>query len=184
MKKKIVFLDRDGVICQKPDNNAYVLNWDGFHFLPGSIEAIAKLTKAELPIIIISNQACISKGLNTQADLDDMTAKAVAEIEKAGGKIEKFYYCPHQRSDNCDCRKPKTGMFKQAAKDFEINFAESYFIGDSKQDIGAAHNIGCHSILVLSGGSKREDAEGWEIKPEFIYKDLLAVTELIIKEEE
>jgi len=173
MKKKIVFLDRDGVICQKPDNDAYVLNWDEFHFLPGSIEAIVRLTKAGWPIMVISNQACISRGLNTQGDLDDMTAKAIVEIEKAGGRIEKFYYCPHQNSDKCDCRKPKTGMFREAARDFEIDFAESYFIGDSRRDIEAAHNIGCHSILVLSGGSRREDTDGWEIKPEFICKDLL-----------
>jgi len=174
---KIIFLDRDGVINRDSGFGAYVTSWKVFEFLPGSLLALKKLHQAGYRVIVISNQAGVSKGLYTKQDVDELTQNMQKEVAAAGGKLEAVHYCLHQDSDNCDCRKPKTGMFAQATKGMEINFADTFFVGDSRRDVLAAKAIGAKSIFVLSGNTKLADLD---VKPDFIAKDLLNAVERII----
>ena len=174
---KVIFLDRDGVINRDPGFGGYITCWDEFEFLPGALEALKKLSQAGFEVIVISNQAGVAKRLYTEEDLDELTRNMLKEVEKAGGRIHSVHYCPHKDEDNCACRKPQTGLFSQATKDLEVDFSDSFFVGDNRRDVLAAAAIGCRSIFVLSGNTKLEDLD---IKPDFIAEDLLGAVDKII----
>lgn len=177
---RVIFLDRDGVINRDP-TGGYVTNWEDFHFLDGSKEAIKKLTDSGYEVILISNQAGVAKGLYTLEALDEITRRMTAEIEKAGGKIGSVFYCPHRDEDNCDCRKPKTGLFRKATEGLDIDFGKTYFIGDGVMDIEAGRNAGCKTILVLSGKTSIDDRENWTAQPDYIFKDLLEAVNWLLE---
>lgn len=185
--KKVIFIDRDGVINKDPGGwteHSYVTKWEDFYFLPGSKGALKKLTDAGFEIILISNQAGVSKGYYTKEKLDDINENMLKGIKASGGKVKKTYYCLHKESDNCDCRKPKTGLFKQAEKELNIKAQDSFFIGDGKMDVEAAEKMNLKSILVLSGKTNLEAMKIWDIKPDFIFDDLSEAVNFILKEEE
>jgi len=143
-----LFLDRDGVINKKLDGK-YVRNWEEFTFIPNVLNYISKLSQLFNRIIIITNQQGISKGIMSKNDLLFLHQKMLNEIEKAGGKINKIYFCPHLETDNCNCRKPRIGMIEKAIKDFpSINIKKSYLIGDSSSDIEAGKKAGLHTVKV------------------------------------
>lgn len=182
MAEKVIFLDRDGVINK--DEAQYITSWQEFEFLPRSLEAIKKLTESGFKLIVISNQAGVSKGLYTQETLAEITYKMQAKIKQSGGIISEVYYCIHHPDAGCECRKPEIGLFKQALQNRRgINTAESFMIGDSEKDIEAGKKAGCKTILVLTGkAKKRQDAIGFKTRPDFIAKDLLdAVDNIILK---
>lgn len=147
-KHKCVFLDRDGVINKKAPKGNYIKNWTEFKFLPGVKEVIKRLNKAGFLVIVITNQRGIAKGLMTEEDLKDIHTKMIEELKKSGVRIDSIYYCPHDEKDNCNCRKPKIGMFLRAKEDFNIEMNESWLIGDSSSDIIAGEEAGCKTILV------------------------------------
>jgi len=179
---KIIFLDRDGVINEYPGHGNYVTEAEGFHFVKGSVEAIRLLTEAGYKIYIISNQRGVGKGLFTQQNLDEITAKMLAGLKKSNGELAGVFYCTH-KEDDCDCRKPRIGLFKQAVGDLGEAFKEMYFIGDDKRDIEAGKNLGCKTILVLTGKSEREEVDSWEFLPDAVRADLLeAVKEVVLKD--
>lgn len=181
---KIVFIDRDGVINKDPGGwteHSYVTRWEDFHFLPGAKEAIKRLNDSGYDIIVISNQGGVSKSFFSKPALDDITAKMLKEIEASGAKIKKVYYCLHQDSDKCDCRKPKTGMFRQAEAELGIRSPGTYFVGDGKTDIEAGSSAGLKTILVLSGKTGLDKVEEWEVRPDVIVKDLAEAADFILK---
>src|SRR5271154_5003426 len=112
---KIVFMDRDGVINRMTPGN-YIRDISEFRLLPKVSESIAKLTRAGYEIHIISNQQGIAKGLMTRTQLSEISQLLMERVKKAGGKITSVNYCTHLESEKCDCRKPKTGLFRQAMK--------------------------------------------------------------------
>lgn len=176
---KIIFLDRDGVINRDPGFG--IPSWDQFEFIPGSLEALKQLHLADFQVILISNQAGVAKGLYTMDDLRDITKNMLKVIKKAGGHIHSVFYCPHQDQDNCNCRKPKAGLFSQAAKGRKINFSDTFFVGDNRRDVLAAKAIGAKSIFVLSGNTKLENLD---VKPNFIANNLLnAVEKIVLKKD-
>lgn len=147
-KISCVFLDRDGVINLKPPEGAYVGRWSDFHILPGVETAIANLNRAGSLVIVVSNQRGIALGYYTVADVDALHVRLQQHLAKYGAHIDAFYYCPHDK-DQCDCRKPKTGMFEQAFRDFpDISRGNSFLIGDSLSDIDAARDLGIPAIFV------------------------------------
>ena len=150
MKKKCkcVFLDRDGVINKKAPEGDYIKNWNEFKFLPDVKESIKRLNKAGFLVVIITNQRGIAKGMMTEEDLKDIHSKMIEELKKSGAKVDGIYYCPHDEKDNCNCRKPKIGMFLEAKKDFNIEMNESWLVGDSNSDIIAGEKAGCKTILL------------------------------------
>ncbi len=178
---KVIFLDRDGVINKYPGDRKYVTSWKEFRFLPKAKLAIAKLYKHKFKIFIISNQAGINKGIFSQENLDDITKKMLAAIEKSGGKIEAVYYCTHRQEENCFCRKPKAGLIDIAKKTHSVKTKKSFFIGDTIRDVKTAKAAGCKSILVLSGKEKLSHKKGWEVQPDFVFRDLWEATEFILK---
>ena len=147
---KTVFLDRDGVINRNLDND-YVKSWAEFEFLPNSLKAIQRFTEAGYRLIVITNQACIHKGIISSQTLDEIHQCMIAEIEAAGGRIHAIYYCPHREDEGCDCRKPRPGMLIQAAHEHKVDLSGSYLIGDSIRDIAAGEQVGCRTFLVLTG---------------------------------
>jgi len=148
--KKIIFLDRDGVINKKASKAEYVKSWDEFEFLPGAIEAMTLLAQNDYKIFIISNQAGIARGAMTEHDLKEIHGNMEKELKKHNVKIEKIYYCPHGWDDGCECRKPKPGMLFQASREHDLDLSKALFIGDDERDLQAGNAAGCRTILVDS----------------------------------
>ena len=171
---KVVFLDRDGVINKYPGHRRYVTSWKEFEFLPGSIEAIASFKEKGFKIFVISNQAGVAKGLYSQKDLDFLTKNMVNSMKKKKTGVDGVYYCTHLKEGNCSCRKPKTGLFRQALKDYGIKkLSLAFFVGDSIGDVEAAKNFGIKSVLVLSGKENISSKESWAYNPDYIFDNLL-----------
>jgi histidinol-phosphate phosphatase family protein len=179
---KAIFLDRDGVINRDPGFGDYIKSWKEFQFLPHAIDAIKLLNKNGYEIFVISNQAGVKKGLFSQEDLNDITKNMLEEIKVQGGKIRSVDYCVHLPSEGCDCRKPNIGLIEKAIKGLDIDLKNTYFIGDSKLDVGAGKNAGCKTILLLTGKEEPEDIKNWEHKPDLIKKDLMEAVKWVLKE--
>lgn len=178
---KAIFLDRDGVINKDPGVGDYIKSWAEFEFLPGVIEAIKLLTENKYDIFIISNQAGVAKGFYTKDDLEDINKNMLKEIESKGGRINKIMYCVHLPDAGCPCRKPNIGMIKEAVKGMDIDFKNTYFIGDSRLDVEAGKKAGCKTILLLTGKEKIEEINKWQKRPDFIKPDLMDAVRLVLE---
>ncbi|MGK0442871.1 MAG: D-glycero-D-manno-heptose 1,7-bisphosphate phosphatase [Pseudohongiellaceae bacterium] len=146
---KLIILDRDGVINQ--DSDAYVKNVDEWIPIDGSIDAIARLSKAGFTVVVTTNQSGLGRGLFTLQALDDMHEKMNTLVEEAGGNIDFILYCPHHPDDGCDCRKPKAGMIETLERSLGISAVGAVTIGDSLRDLEAGLQKGCRPILVKTG---------------------------------
>lgn len=143
-----IFLDRDGVVNEKMPEGQYVTRWEDFHLLPGVAEAIARLNRAGLRVIVVSNQRGIALGLYSAADVEAIHARLQQELQTRGAHIDAFYFCPHDR-DGCDCRKPLPGMFFAAQRAFpEIEAATSAMIGDSAVDVEFGRRLGMRTVFI------------------------------------
>ena len=153
---KTLFLDRDGVINKKIEND-YVRNWSQFKFLPNVIEALKIINDFFDRIIIVTNQRGIGRGLMTEKDLENIHNKMLFILKKEGINIDKIYYCPHDyEKEMCNCRKPKIGMALQAKRDFpDIDFNNAIMVGDSISDIEFGNKSGMIPILI--GNNKLSD---------------------------
>lgn len=161
--KRCIFLDRDGNINVEKD---YLHKIEDFEFEEGALEAIVEFSKTDYLIVIVTNQSGIARGYYTEKDLEDLHKYLRDEIEKNGGRVDGFYYCPHhpekgigEYKKNCDCRKPNPGMFLQAKEDFDIDFENSIMVGDKLSDVDAGKRLGMRSILVRTGHGKKEEAK-------------------------
>lgn len=146
-----VLLDRDGVINR--DLPGSVCRSEDFQLLPGAAEAIAALNRKGYRVLVISNQACVGRGDLAPAELEAIHAKMLQWVRQAGGRIERVYVCPHVDEDQCDCRKPRSGLIEQARADFGFDCRETWLVGDAERDVEAARNAGCRPALVRSGKS-------------------------------
>jgi len=153
--RKAVFLDRDGVINE---DKGYVHKIEDFKFIPNVFTALKKLQDAGYELFVVTNQSGIAVGYYTEEDFKKLTEYMLKEFEKEGIKITKVYYCPHHENGiieeyaiKCDCRKPESGMIKEAIKEFNIDPNHSFLIGDKENDIIAAHKEGIKAALVKTG---------------------------------
>jgi D-glycero-D-manno-heptose 1,7-bisphosphate phosphatase len=138
-RRKFIFMDRDGVVNIKPNKGDYVKSWSEWIWKPDAKEALKYLHEINVRVILITNQACIGRRIITQPDLDSIHTRMQQELDEINGNsIEAIYICPHHWEDECECRKPKTGLFYQAQKDFDIDLSKAHFIGDSETDRMAA----------------------------------------------
>lgn len=128
---KVIFLDRDGTI--NVDEN-YVYKIEDWKFIDGAIEGLQILQNLGYKLIVITNQSGIARGYYTEEDAHKIFDYMIEELKKVGVTIEKVYYCPHMGNE-CNCRKPKLGLFYQAQKDYDIDFSKSYAIGDKLRDL-------------------------------------------------
>ncbi len=146
---RAIFLDRDGVICKnRPD---HVKSWAEFEFLPGVKCALANLSQLDLPVVVVTNQGLINRGLATAEVVEEIHRQMAAELAAAGARIDRVYTCPHRPDEGCDCRKPQPGMLLQAARELSIDLAGSYLVGDALTDLLAGSRVGCQTYLVLTG---------------------------------
>lgn len=155
-----VLLDRDGVINRKAPEGAYVHSWQHFQTLAGVETAIAMLNRAKKQVIVLTNQRGIALDLYTHADVETLHNQLQEHLTRHGAHIDAFYVCPHDKNQ-CDCRKPKTGLLEQAFRDFPgASKTNTLLIGDSASDIQAAHNFGIPSILICSNNQDSPDNSG------------------------
>lgn len=183
---KAIFIDRDGVINKDPGGwtkHEYVTEIKDFHFLPGVFDALKLLNRSRVQVIIVSNQAGVSKGYFSKGRLDDITLMMLAEISKNGGSVREVYYCTHRNEDNCNCRKPKPGMLEAAIKKYSVVPRDTYIVGDSIVDVQAGKGAGVNTIFVLSGKTGMDEMRKWNVKPDYVFKDLLETVKwLLVKE--
>jgi D-glycero-D-manno-heptose 1,7-bisphosphate phosphatase len=145
---RYVFLDRDGVLNRKMPEGAYVCDWAQFQWLPGAIEAVARMNRAGLTVILVSNQRGIALGLYTHEQLNLIHTNMQSQLERHGARLDAIYYCPHDHGQ-CHCRKPEAGLFEQAWQRFsQANPQNSLVIGDSLSDIQAGHRLGMKTIFI------------------------------------
>jgi D-glycero-D-manno-heptose 1,7-bisphosphate phosphatase len=151
-----VFLDRDGVLNEKAPEGEYVSRWEQFRILDGVAETLARLNRAGLRTIVVTNQRGIALGRYTLADVDVLHSEFQRQLAAQGAHIDAFYICPHDHGE-CNCRKPLPGLFDQAAHDFEnVSAATSVMIGDSLVDMEFGKRLGMKAILVEASQDERE----------------------------
>lgn len=149
----MVFLDRDGVLNRKPPPGQFVTSWAQFELLPGVGDAIATLNRSGRTAIVVTNQRGVALGLYSLEDLAQMHQRVQALLAARGGRLDANYVCPHDVGQ-CTCRKPLTGLFEQAFRDFPgAHAANSVMIGDSLRDIEAARQLGMRAVLVTEDSS-------------------------------
>jgi D-glycero-D-manno-heptose 1,7-bisphosphate phosphatase len=155
-KRRAIFLDRDGVInANRPD---HVKAWDEFTFLPHVLDALRQIAASDFLVIITTNQAAIARKMVDEGTVRDIHARMTLAIERAGGRVDAIYYCPHLPEENCNCRKPQPGMYLRAAQEFDLDLARSYVVGDALADVAAAQAIGAQPVLVLTGRGREQQA--------------------------
>ena len=157
---KLVILDRDGVINE--DSDQFIKNTTEWKPIPGSLEAIARLNHAGYRVVVASNQSGIGRGLLDMGALNAINDRMYRALAQVGGRIDALFYCPHAADANCECRKPKPGMFLDIAQRFNVDLAGGVpSIGDSLRDLQAAAKAGAQPMLVRTGkGAKTEAAGG------------------------
>lgn len=187
--KKAIFLDRDGVINENVKDMNTV---EQFIMLPKVGKAIKKINDAGYLAIIVTNQPIIAKGFLSFETLDKIHEKMSHELKKDHAHIDDIFVCPHHPKKgfakeivelkiDCDCRKPKPGLFLQAIRKYNIDTSKSWMIGDSKSDVQAAKNVNIKSVFIPNKGSGAEQEKSLEdIKADFERKDLLKAVEFIL----
>lgn len=151
---RAVFLDRDGVINE--NRRDHVKSWAEFRFLPGSLEAVARLTEADVRVFVITNQAIVNRGLVSQAVVEEINQRMLGEIERRGGRVTAIAYCPHRPDERCRCRKPEPGLLTSLAQEHGVDLQQSVLIGDAVTDIQAGEAVGCQTVLVLTGRGRNQ----------------------------
>ena len=148
VRKKAVFLDRDGTINVDVD---YLYETDKLEFIDGAIEALALLKEHGYRLIVISNQSGIGIGYFRAQDVECLHEYMNRILQRQNAAVDAFYYCPHVEQDMCGCRKPRTGLIDRAAAEWGIDLSCSYMVGDTETDVMTAIHSGCRYGLVLSG---------------------------------
>jgi D-glycero-D-manno-heptose 1,7-bisphosphate phosphatase len=151
MTIKTIFLDRDGVINKEIN---YLHKIDDFEFLDGIFETCQYLINLNYKIIIVTNQSGIARGYYSANDFQIITNWMIAEFKKNNVDILDIFHCPHSPSLNCDCRKPKPGMFIEAKNKHNVDMLKSWMIGDSERDIRAANLAGIKNTILVRSGHK------------------------------
>jgi D-glycero-D-manno-heptose 1,7-bisphosphate phosphatase len=178
--RPLAVLDRDGLINK--DRADYVKSWEEFEFIPGVLDALALLKRAEINVAVASNQAGVAKGLYTVEDLVAIHGGMDAAVADAGGEIAAAFYCIHGPDDGCNCRKPEPGLIEAATEEFGAESGLSFMVGDAERDITAGKSAGLSTVLVRSGhaGGYSEERIA-EISPDFVVSSLLDAAGVIIE---
>ena len=150
MSVRCVFLDRDGVINEKPTPHEYIRSIDEFRLLPNIADWIRLFNALEFVVIVITNQRGVARGLMTEAALASIHSHMLAELAAKGARIDDIFYCPHEEN-SCECRKPKPGLVYAARDKWNIDLAHSLFLGDSDSDQELAAACGVRFLRVEDG---------------------------------
>jgi D-glycero-D-manno-heptose 1,7-bisphosphate phosphatase len=171
-----VFLDRDGVINESRSD--YVKNWIEFRFLPSALDALCLLAQSHYLVVVVTNQSMVGRRIATHETADGINHEMIIRISAAGGRVDALYTCPHAPEDHCDCRKPAPGLYLQAAREHRIDLQSSLCIGDKLTDLIPGMELGCKSLLVLTGEGCANDLQDY---PEIqVVEDLLAAVQMVL----
>jgi len=185
--KPAVFLDRDGTINEQM---GYINHIDRFHLLDGVTEAIRRLNIAGIPVVVVTNQSGLARGYFPESLLEEVHRKMELLLAEDNAHVDGIYVCPHHpearearfRKD-CDCRKPKNGLFVRAAREMELDLARSYVVGDRWSDLKAAASCGAKGILVLTGygrGDYEYIGPQQQIQPHYVAGNLQEAADWIL----
>ncbi|MBK5936334.1 D-glycero-beta-D-manno-heptose 1,7-bisphosphate 7-phosphatase [Halorhodospira halophila] len=177
-----LILDRDGVINR--DSEAFIRTPQEWVPIPGSIEAMARLSRAGWRVAIATNQSGLARGLFDAATLEAIHAKLEQAVSAAGGCIDALAYCPHGPGDGCTCRKPAPGLYRELAERLEERLEGVPVIGDSARDLEAAAAVGARPILVRTGKGEETLARGGLPPGTEIHADLAAAAARLLEKEE
>ena len=183
-QQPLVILDRDGVINK--DSTEFVKTPDEWIPIKGSLEAIARMSRAGYAVAVITNQSGIARRLFNTADLNDIHIKMLQLLKDLGGDIEAILFCPHGPDDGCQCRKPKPGLFEDLVKRMSVRLDNVYAVGDSERDLIAAHAAGAKPVLVTTGNGEKtlEDIAGYKsrwVESLPVFENLEAFTDFLLK---
>lgn len=177
-----IFLDRDGVIIE--NRAGYVRSWQDVKFYPQALEALATIGDSSYKIIIVTNQSAVGRGLISPDTAASINARLVNEIERAGGRIDGVFMCPHTPEENCTCHKPEPGLLLQAAEALAIDLSRSVMIGDALTDLEAGLAAGISKVALLRTGRGAEQARlpaAGRIQPLRVFDTLAeALTALVL----
>ncbi len=184
MTVSLVILDRDGVINH--DSDDYIKSPDEWQPLPGSLEAIARLCRADYTVVVATNQAGVGRGLFSQEMLIRIHRKMASSIRDKGGRLDSVFFCPHSPADQCGCRKPKPGMLLEISDRLGIGLSGVPVVGDSLRDLEAAEAAGAIPVLVKTGRGRltQEKLSKGELSHTLgqtpVYADLAAFTDAVL----
>jgi D-glycero-D-manno-heptose 1,7-bisphosphate phosphatase len=187
MKRPAVFIDRDGTISEEV---GYINHLSRFRLFPYAAEAIRLLNEKGWLAIVVTNQAGVARGYFSEDVIIRVHDQLTRDLQADSAQLDAIYYCAHHPSVgkppyrlDCDCRKPKPGLIDFATKDFEINLAQSWMVGDRYGDVELARNAGLHSALVLSGYGRGEweyQRHTWQHQPDLVSENLLEAVKQIL----
>ena len=176
MKQKAAFIDRDGTLIEEVN---FLSRAEDLRFFSFTDEAVRLLKENGFLVVVVTNQSGIGRGIFTEAAMHGIHEAIQGELTR---KIDAFYFCPHLPDENCACRKPKTGMIRRAAADFEIDLENSWFVGDKAIDVEAGQNAKLKTALVLTGYGKKARAQ-LIIQANLTAENLLEAAEKIVNSE-
>ena len=175
---RLVILDRDGVINE--DSDDYIKTPEEWRPIPGSLEAIARLTHAGIQVVVATNQSGIARGLFNVDMLGRIHNRMLDEVHHRGGEIEAIFFCPHGPRDGCTCRKPLPGLLYDIAARFKTSLSSTFAVGDTRRDLEAARVAQALPVLVRTGKGMRTIAEGKGLVGVPVYDDLAAFTDAVL----
>ncbi len=175
---KLAILDRDGVI--NFDSDLYIKSPAEWRPIPGSIEAIARLNQGGFRVAVATNQSGIGRGLFDMATFNAINDKMMEMVFRHGGRIDALFFCPHTAVEECNCRKPRTGMLDEIAARFHAELKGVPCVGDSLKDLQAAEAVGAQPILVLTGKGRRTQEEGSLPRKTLVFEDLAEASRHIV----
>ncbi len=175
---KLIILDRDGVI--NFDSAQFIKSPDEWKPIPGSLEAIARLTHEGWRVVVATNQSGLARGLFEMATLNAIHAKMHRAVAQAGGRIEAVFYCPHAADMACNCRKPRPGLFDEIAARYGRDLAGVPAVGDSLRDLQAAASVGARPLLVRTGKGEKTLAGGGLPADTPVFADLADAVEHLL----
>jgi D-glycero-D-manno-heptose 1,7-bisphosphate phosphatase len=178
LKKNALFLDRDGVI-NKDAPGKYIKSLKDIKIYPSAIKGLRKIDSKKYHLIIITNQSAVGRGYIDIEMAFKINDFIVNELKRNNIMINALYFCPHAPWDKCDCRKPKTGLIKEALQDFDIIIKDSFLVGDKKSDMEMAKKAGIKSIFVLTGQAKNQLKKYEIINSDYKLKDLRAINKIL-----
>ena len=187
--RRAVFIDRDGTIS---DEVGYVNHVSRYRVFPFAAEAVRALHEAGWLAILVTNQAGVARGYFGEELIGQVHALLAEELGRGGARLDAVYYCPHHPSVgeppyrlDCDCRKPKPGLIRGAAREFGLDLAGCWMVGDRHSDVVLARNAGVRSAFVLTGygrGELEHQSHAWEHQPDLVAENLLEAVREIVKE--
>jgi len=172
--QKAAFIDRDGTLIEEVN---FLSNIEDLRIFPSTFEAVKGLKDAGFLIIVVTNQSGIGRGIYDEAAMNSIHEEMQAQLDNI---IDAFYFCPHLPCDGCSCRKPSLGMIEAAMKDFDIDLANSWMIGDKNIDVETGKNAGTHTAMVMTGYGRAHSAH-LESMPDVLAEDLLAAVREVLR---